>query len=1187
MMSNRYKRRCPTMPCIDQALAEAVIRNDVAEARRALQAGAFVNGLDHEGLGAIHQAIYENNCEILRLLVRHGADVRLRDSEGWTPLHTAAQTGNCEIARFLLKEGANTDAVDGDGLFPIDRAESSDMRSLLYRAMRRAGHVQLSNQYRMYLEQELILEGSVGGDTDSLCSTLSAYSLSPSEDEGQFSQSDADELHSVLIQDVEEEKSALTSPCATPEQSLLVSKQKGHNAEGDKVELKKEAQPLSARCPNNEESENAATSVVKVKLSEEMPSLAVVELAVQREFITTPELDFVIVSGGGSPDANTSDGIQTREVRKAIHETAGKSHFLLAGEDQYESCEGVGTECHKCLKVEGRSGHWCQLSGDSVAGRLVLPYEAEDDESHILCQQLGASRQEPPIETSAGDRMKMTKPNPPEAAMSRSQLKTARAAFFTSPQPRRKLDTDKSGSLSSESVCTALVAPETEGNGSFRLEDEEIEVDAKEENTSVFGVSMVDQTKQVSVSCSPVKPVAFKASNDGDHHDHFLCHDDLKARESSLEDISTPDDMKLHEKSVQSYEWESSDEDMSGEETVVFYRVDEAGSCVRKHESDDTSLSSLFSPDGDPPALLQYSTNHNELQSVSSVVSSDSECENQENDNQAMIGGGSTCVQSCNLNDVASAVEDKEGLVVLCRKRQKDEAMKRHCPETTGNDDEDLDRLARVQTSPPRPRSLCLSVESSVAHSHPLRLKSSMKEMSLPDLTALSQPKVLLSRRSVTFEPVVRFQDAVVIGDMEEVKSLIRTQSVNLDEMTPQGYSLLHSAAIEGNLSCIKTLIHNGANVNIQDEDGWTPLHAAASRAHLDIVQYLLENEADACIVGNSQETAYDVVDEDGNPQIEQLLKDAMGDQFEVLVTGREFLEGEEHSDDGDDEESEEEDASSPDDGEDSSAGIVFHTSRLTLAADIGKRSSHSSKSATSETNDFPGTANDYDAITGPQKQQVDAVVAGMVDSVVHSSAAILDQESASCTVSASESVRDDEAPLCTKPHRGVLVKQLRMSPTHNMETPDGPLSPKSVSFPPNVLLQQAVEDSDVVEVEKLLDQYTPDQLQINNVSMGSGVSVLQQSVNTENLDVVKLLIEKGSADPSLQDADGWTALHNAAAVGNCLIARYLISCGAKLSVVTCKGQFPSDVADSHEMASLLKSAMLGRVWGTSFKGSS
>ena len=1219
-MSSQYKRRLPTMPCIDQALAEAVVHSDIAEVRQALQAGAFVNGLDHEGLGAIHQAIYENKCDVLRLLVRHGADVRLRDSEGWTPLHTAAQTGNCEMARFLLKEGANTDAVDGDGLFPIDRAESSDMRSLLHRAMKRAGHVRLSNQYRMYLEQELILEGSVGGDTDSLCSTASAYSLSPSEDEGQFSQSDGDELQSVLIQDAVEEKSDLVSPCGTLEQSVLVSKQRGHDDIGDKVESKKEAQPLSACCPNNgEESENATASLVKVKVFEKTPSLASVEVTVQREFMTTPELSFVCLAVGGSPDVNHSDGTHTREVQKDREESAGKSHFRLAGEEQYGSSEGVDKECYRCKQEDGTTVYQYQLPGDQIATRLVLPYEVEDRESHILCQQLGASRQEPPNETSAGDRMEMTEPAPLETAISRSQLRTARVAFFRSPQPNRKSTsvTDKSGSLSpvmrrAQSGCTTLLTPlvqtETKGDSSSRVEDKETEkVEVKEGCTSVFGLPMAATRKHVNVNCSPVKPVEMsleairaKQTDDLDDLDDLdvqlpcnqdaagMCNEaytdgsDLVTSESYDKGIPTTQDLKLYE-TVQSFGWESSDDDMSGEETVVFFRVDEAGSCVRKHESDNTSTSSLFSPDSDPPAALQSSVNPDEFRSLSSVASSDSECENQEKDNQPVIEDASTCVQACSSDVIASVKEDKEGSVVLRRDRQKDEAIKRHHDETDGNDGED--RQVRVRNSPPRPQSLCLSVENTVSHSHPPWLKSSMKEMSLPDLTVFSRPKASLNRRSVTFEPVVRFQDAVVIGDMEEVKSLIRTQSVNLDVMTPQGYSLLHTAAIEGNISCISTLIHSGANVNIQDEDGWTPLHAASSHGHLDIVQYLLKNGADACIVGNSQETAYDVVDEEAGPLIEQILKDAMGDQFELLVTGREFLEGGEHSEDGDDEESDEENASSPDDCEESSTGVVFHTSRLTLSADIGKRSSHSSKLATSETNDLSVTDNDCDAIAEPLEQQLDDDdTAGMIDSVVHCSAA---QETACLDrTNDSESERNDQAHIPTKPHRGVLVRQLRMSPTRSVETPDGPLSPKTVSFPPSVLLQQAVADGDIVEVEKLLEQYTPEQLQINSVLLASGVSVLQQSVNTENLDMVKLLINKGSADPSLQDADGWTALHNAAAVGNCVIARYLISYGAKLSVVTGKGQFPSDVADSHEMASLLKSAMLGRVWGTSFKGS-
>lgn len=57
--------------------------------------------------------------------------------------------------------------------------------------------------------------------------------------------------------------------------------------------------------------------------------------------------------------------------------------------------------------------------------------------------------------------------------------------------------------------------------------------------------------------------------------------------------------------------------------------------------------------------------------------------------------------------------------------------------------------------------------------------------------------------------------------------------------------SVLHLAAINGNLRIIKLLLAAGANVNIQDSDGRTPMIKAVECGHTDVLQVLLETGAD------------------------------------------------------------------------------------------------------------------------------------------------------------------------------------------------------------------------------------------------------------------------------------------------------------------------------------------------------
>jgi hypothetical protein len=59
------------------------------------------------------------------------------------------------------------------------------------------------------------------------------------------------------------------------------------------------------------------------------------------------------------------------------------------------------------------------------------------------------------------------------------------------------------------------------------------------------------------------------------------------------------------------------------------------------------------------------------------------------------------------------------------------------------------------------------------------------------------------------------------------------------------GWSVLHAAALEGNLSCARLLVQNGADVNCRGNNGWTPLMFSAENGRMTVSQYLLEQKAD------------------------------------------------------------------------------------------------------------------------------------------------------------------------------------------------------------------------------------------------------------------------------------------------------------------------------------------------------
>ncbi|XP_014769355.1 fibronectin type 3 and ankyrin repeat domains 1 protein isoform X2 [Octopus bimaculoides] len=70
---------------------------------------------------------------------------------------------------------------------------------------------------------------------------------------------------------------------------------------------------------------------------------------------------------------------------------------------------------------------------------------------------------------------------------------------------------------------------------------------------------------------------------------------------------------------------------------------------------------------------------------------------------------------------------------------------------------------------------------------------------------------------------------------------------------------LMRCASLTGNSIVAMTLIHNGANVNLQDSDGKTCLMIAVINGHQKFVEVLLENDADTTIINKSGRSAYDM----------------------------------------------------------------------------------------------------------------------------------------------------------------------------------------------------------------------------------------------------------------------------------------------------------------------------------------
>jgi hypothetical protein len=98
-------------------LFAAVLRNDTAEAKRLLDAGANPNEARFFGSPAIFFALMHNNPEMLRVMIEKGADVKALDRSGATTLMWAAgnEAADPEIVNELLKHGVDANAKNKAG----------------------------------------------------------------------------------------------------------------------------------------------------------------------------------------------------------------------------------------------------------------------------------------------------------------------------------------------------------------------------------------------------------------------------------------------------------------------------------------------------------------------------------------------------------------------------------------------------------------------------------------------------------------------------------------------------------------------------------------------------------------------------------------------------------------------------------------------------------------------------------------------------------------------------------------------------------------------------------------------------------------------------------------------------------------------------------------------------------------
>ena len=117
-------------------------------------------------------------------------------------------------------------------------------------------------------------------------------------------------------------------------------------------------------------------------------------------------------------------------------------------------------------------------------------------------------------------------------------------------------------------------------------------------------------------------------------------------------------------------------------------------------------------------------------------------------------------------------------------------------------------------------------------------------------------------RPRVKFRGNIMLLESAARGDIEDVRTLLN-QGVNPDVTNEDGLTALHQACIDDNEEMLKLLLEYGANVNARDSELWTPLHAAATCGHTHLCKHLITKGAELLAVNADGNMPYDICEDE------------------------------------------------------------------------------------------------------------------------------------------------------------------------------------------------------------------------------------------------------------------------------------------------------------------------------------
>ncbi|XP_041854251.1 ankyrin repeat domain-containing protein 39 [Melanotaenia boesemani] len=132
-----------------------------------------------------------------------------------------------------------------------------------------------------------------------------------------------------------------------------------------------------------------------------------------------------------------------------------------------------------------------------------------------------------------------------------------------------------------------------------------------------------------------------------------------------------------------------------------------------------------------------------------------------------------------------------------------------------------------------------------------------------------SSPSVHQTLSEMDFERGI--WSAAMDGDLKRVKSLVQ-KGTDPNLRDSAGYTALHYGSRSAHLAVCKFLLENGACASPQTPGGATPLHRAAYCGHIDVVRLLLQHRADPMICDDDGASPLHKAAERGHHEVCRLL---------------------------------------------------------------------------------------------------------------------------------------------------------------------------------------------------------------------------------------------------------------------------------------------------------------------------